>query len=595
MPAPKTDYTTPDLLDFNPVAPTADGQVPIWSVAQGRYNPGAQGGKYLGALQFSGINGCHLTHGMFWPAVGWDLGKFFFWEFWTCPALPGYFITDGYGGAHSILAGYSGVPGPITGNIFANSALQSFGGRYNTAIGEWGHDAVCYNAADLLFRVYKQGILDDMAVAPASRLSQDRGGGAGVLHIGGSNHSMYGGKIASARGFDRGYNPFTSTGNLDAAFVPCRFPPLRSNQVPCDFFADYTQPGRMIYDLSPYGCVTDVGIAIVAGGGAALNATSIPLSAAIGAVIPPRTVLIFGSGKVARTSAPVNPTATSLPVEALPVALLAGDTAYYIQNELHHAYSFDATNLDDGNTGMTEVAGGTDLPIWVPDAGVPFGVPVQSCPLPNETIPAPVTPGGGPYKRGDSFGRRNQTFGTHVTPTLGNDEGGTLARAAWVPGITGGYTQRQTSLVGILGGRAHFLDNGPCVAYLPGDSGVDFDLSVDREPAKLRGETGLSFRVLDKDNYFGVYYYNRDVSRLFIFFFQGGAGPTVVTTVDPNKTWTTLSLTDVGNTITIRVDGVQQIQLSNATLKGNHHAGICNAHQGFWASSEASYKNFIWR
>lgn len=66
----------------------------------------------------------------------------------------------------------------------------------------------------------------------------------------------------------------------------------------------------------------------VGAGGAAQNATSVPVTALPGA-IPSGTILNFGANKFARLTSPASLGATSITVAAIPTALVAGDVATY--------------------------------------------------------------------------------------------------------------------------------------------------------------------------------------------------------------------------------------------------------------------------
>ena len=80
----------------------------------------------------------HVNHGPFWPpqvsGVEVNFGTQFFWESWVCPLGSGYLISDGYGGSHALLWGFNGSPGPVYGNIWNGTAIQSF---YDTTIPAW--------------------------------------------------------------------------------------------------------------------------------------------------------------------------------------------------------------------------------------------------------------------------------------------------------------------------------------------------------------------------------------------------------------------------------------------------------------------------
>lgn len=67
----------------------------------------------------------------------------------------------------------------------------------------------------------------------------------------------------------------------------------------------------------------------VGAAGAAIGATSIPVTPTLTDNVPSGTILSFGAGKFARLTAPATTGATILTVEALPASLAAGNMAYY--------------------------------------------------------------------------------------------------------------------------------------------------------------------------------------------------------------------------------------------------------------------------
>jgi hypothetical protein len=75
---------------------------------------------------------------------------------------------------------------------------------------------------------------------------------------------------------------------------------------------------------APDAVVVDVGAA-----GAAIGATSIPVSPALSGPIPSGTVLDFGTNKFARLTAAAAAGATSITVAAIPTALVDADKATY--------------------------------------------------------------------------------------------------------------------------------------------------------------------------------------------------------------------------------------------------------------------------
>ena len=88
-------------------------------------------------------------------------------------------------------------------------------------------------------------------------------------------------------------------------------------------------PGGGHLNGDAFAAATNATVITVGAAGAAINATSIPLTPALTANIPSGTILSFGAGKFARLTANGVIGATTLTVEALPVALAAGNTASY--------------------------------------------------------------------------------------------------------------------------------------------------------------------------------------------------------------------------------------------------------------------------
>jgi hypothetical protein len=90
---------------------------------------------------------------------------------------------------------------------------------------------------------------------------------------------------------------------------------------------DSLLPGGAKLDASQF-VAEDAVRVVVATGGAAQNATSIPV-AALSGPIPSGTVLDFGGAKFARLTAPAAAGNTALTVSALVTALVAADAATY--------------------------------------------------------------------------------------------------------------------------------------------------------------------------------------------------------------------------------------------------------------------------
>jgi Concanavalin A-like lectin/glucanases superfamily len=204
-----------------------------------------------GSLEFDSTKGHHVNHGVFWKN-GVNHGVFF-WEAWVKPyANAQYVISDGYGGEHALLFGFSGGTTrlPLAGNLFDlnTSIATSFGTEETVPANQWCHIAVGWDGQQIV--TFIDGV--PSSITPYSgRRKTTPGGGAGVLFIGGSDHSNFNGKIARVRGFE-GVLPMDSLLN---SFIPEKY--FRSSYVKSDgqvvtpsFIADYSAPSKIYPDLS---------------------------------------------------------------------------------------------------------------------------------------------------------------------------------------------------------------------------------------------------------------------------------------------------------------------------------------------------------
>jgi len=158
---------------------------------------------------------------------GTPLGRFF-WEFWAMPAENAsatYLLSDGYGGAHALLFGFSSLghsePGRylLSGNIFDGTGNTSFISDEGPAPREWGHFAVGWDGINVV--TYYNGVPVGRKSFAGPRRTPGFNGGGGRLLIGGSDHSNLHGRIAQVRGYE-GSNPRASGGgnSVFAAFAP---------------------------------------------------------------------------------------------------------------------------------------------------------------------------------------------------------------------------------------------------------------------------------------------------------------------------------------------------------------------------------------
>lgn len=215
-------------------------------------------------LQFDTTKTHHVNHGFFWPkppSEGGpaDLGMFW-WEFICCPQDSGskYMLSDGYGGAHAALLGFTQTgPGSLnmpSGN-FNGTPGTSFslsGTNFGLMNGEWGNVCYAYDGANVY--VYINGIVYLVAPYSGTRFSATEIlGGGRRLYIGGSTHSMFNGKLQQYRAAEGGSFPLVTPLNgyvversLRAQFYDSSGPTVRELNLLCDL----TQPARIVADLS---------------------------------------------------------------------------------------------------------------------------------------------------------------------------------------------------------------------------------------------------------------------------------------------------------------------------------------------------------
>lgn len=146
----------------------------------------------------------------FWPhLIGPDSTRLghFYWEFWAMPgtnAFSRYMLSDGYGGAHALLFGFTAGKGDgrywLYGNVWNGQTAVQFGGDDGPAPNEWGHYAVGWDGEYIY--TYFNGVPVGLTPFAGPRMPGGSGNGAGKLFIGGSDHSNFMGRIAQVRGFE---------------------------------------------------------------------------------------------------------------------------------------------------------------------------------------------------------------------------------------------------------------------------------------------------------------------------------------------------------------------------------------------------------
>jgi len=418
-----------------------------------------------------------VDYGVYFPEQV-DLGHFF-WEFWAMPAENAgatYLLSDGYGGAHALLFGFSSLghsePGRylLSGNIFDGTESTSFISDEGPAPREWGHFAVGWDGTNIV--TYYNGVPVGRKSFAGPRRTPGFNGGGGRLLIGGSDHSNFHGRIAQVRGYE-GSNP-RAAGNSSPSDP---FSPQTIFNVDGSLLSYYFRPSQTVADLS------------------------------------------FG-----------------------------------------HNEQSNPGRLRGTSNGILYECPGCPLPQFVIDPTAPNlsrpDNPGQ--PLAPVAPPALVPKGALAF---DSFSRRNSTFALNGTGGLGAVEGGAEGVQQWLTNrdATAATTAQP---FGILNGLVVPLAGKASVAWVPTRSVTgNLDVRVNRQPRKSGSgvNTGISFRVVDANNFFFAYT-NDDsepsgTQKLNVGYQQFGSRTELEVGVRMPLNWTTLRVvTTSGGSIDIYAD-----------------------------------------
>ncbi|HEV7891315.1 MAG TPA: carboxypeptidase regulatory-like domain-containing protein [Pyrinomonadaceae bacterium] len=198
------------------------------------------------------------------------------------------------------------------------------------------------------------------------------------------------------------------------------------------------------------------------------------------------------------------------------------------------------------------------------------------------TPPAPVaTPAPVPSNAlvFDSFSRRNSTYALGGAGGLDSTEGGKKGALAWRTNVAAGGAQP----FGILNGRAVLLANARSLAWVEVGAGFDdFDVRVSRHPglAESGHDTGLSFRVLDSNNYFFAYTTegsDPSARLLTVGYYSNGQRTTLASGLATPAGWTTLRVkTNAAGLLEVYADGARVYASQNSLMSTATGAGLYN-------------------
>jgi len=462
----------------------------------------------------------HINHGNYWFPGGTALTNTMRWEAigqgdpWN-PS--GYIIADGYGGSHALL--FSGTSGNIT---FFDGVIQqivTFGGDDTPPPGVFSHVQVAITPdafGNSWIGVWVNGVPIGQTIVPGGASPWTRvtaGIGSGTLYIGGSSHSNYKGYIAQIRGYD---NVAAIDIAWNQAFIPQRFFGGQDiNAVPCTFLASYMNP---LLGITP-----DLSAGYDSNGG-------------------------------------------------------------FTTKTQHPGYPYNVTGLaqiDQGEQG-NQPPSAYPLPSIRYVQNAPFDANYIETPPSRGFTPTPPPPG---CKLFDSFSRPDQTYFHSAAPDIGSIEFSSFGPVqAWRTAYPGNQPPFTPQYVMLFNRSPIWIANEPVWMYVQNDS-PDMDVRGTRRNTvgtSSDGQIGLAFRVQDDNNGWAGIYINiignngvllASEFRLFTII-AGIANLVASAPIAANDPWQILSVTTVGNTITLYADGVQQIQVIDPTFNTALGCGI---------------------
>jgi hypothetical protein len=222
-----------------------------------------------------------------------------------------------------------------------------------------------------------------------------------------------------------------------------------------------------------------------------------------------------------------------------------------------------------------------DTPHFVLDPTAPdFANPANPGQV-NVTVDAPPAAPGGALVF-DSFSRNNSTYILGGKGGLGSTEADSAGAQTWQTNLSAGELQP----FGILAGHAVLLANDAAVAWVStGASTGDLDVRVDRTLGNYGSghNTGLSFRVLDKNNFFFAYTSDdpnnpAQPKKLWLGYYHTGASTFLLKGLSmPSSSWKTLRvLTTQAGGISVYADKVQVYSTTSQVFASATGAGLFN-------------------
>lgn len=458
-------------------------------------------------LEFDGSQ-MSVDYGIFWPHET-NVGPFF-WEFWAMPGAGNdirYILSDGYGGAHTVLFGFiNSFPGrySLFGNVWNGSQPVYFVSDEGPASGEWGHFAVGWDGNNII--TYYNGVPVGKQPFAGPRVSTGLQNGSTLLMIGGSNHQNFAGRIAQVRGYEEN-NP--RAGSPESTFVPQTI-----FSVEGQLLSYYFRPAERVADLSN---------------------------------------------------------------------------------------GFNGAQHRGWPRGMAEFyfnyqCPGCPVPTFVLDPTAP-DFSNSSNPGQLTTVVASPAPAPNGARIFDSFQRNNSTHILGGKGGLGITEAGTAGTKSWQTNVD----PAQQQPFGILAGGAVLLANDTAMAWVQTDALTgNLDIRVNRTLG-INGSganTGLCFRVIDKNNYFFAYTKDDPADpsgprKLSLGYYLAGIRTTLVTDITiPAVPWRTLRVvTTQSGSINIYADDYIVYSTTSGLNAFATGAGLYNHASGMGLTNR--WDNFI--
>jgi len=233
------------------------------------------------------------------------------------------------------------------------------------------------------------------------------------------------------------------------------------------------------------------------------------------------------------------------------------------------------------STGIIYYCESCPPPQFVIDPSAPnFATGAPSSPV---NVPPAAAPPGGALVF-DSFARANSTYTFGSRGGLGSTESGAAGTKVWQTSQPAANPQP----FGILNARAVLLANATAVAWVPtGSASGDVDVRVNRYTGRWGSgiHTGLSFRVVDANNFFFAYTADTSGSpnskTVRVGYYLNGQRVDLTAGVAMPSSWTTLRIvTRNSGGLEIYVDSTLVYSTNSPLLASATSAGLYNDSAG---------------